>query len=177
MYNMVRLSFSSTMKQDSFKEYYTMTALSDYMESGLLHHMFRGETFPKPTNIALALCSGVPKDSDTGVTIPELPTGINGSGTGYTRYDLGNPSSLGDDKWDYNVDDHAAGSGQIKNATTWIFNTALVDWGWVSGIAVVDSGDHGVGNLLMYAELGNPRIVYQGDAAKFDASQLQIRFK
>jgi hypothetical protein len=154
-----------------------MTALSDYMESGLLHHLFRGTTFPKPENIALALCSGVPQDSDTGATIPELPTGINGSGTGYARYDLGSPSGLGDAAWDYDINDHNAGSGQIKNSATWIFNTALIDWGWVSGIAIVDSGEYGSGNLLMYAELGNPRIVYQGDAAKFDASQLQIRFK
>ena len=154
-----------------------MTALSDYMESGLLHHLFRGTAFPKPENIALALCSGVPQDSDTGSTIPELPTGINGSGTGYSRYNLGDPSSLGDSAWNYDINDHNAGSGQIKNLETWIFNTALIDWGWVSGIAVMDSGEHGTGNLLMYAELGNPRIIYQGDAAKFDSSQLQIRFK
>lgn len=154
-----------------------MTALSDYMESGLLHHVFRGQDFPKPENVAIALCSGVPQDSDTGVTIPELPTGINGSGTGYARYDLGDPSILGDAFWTYDSADHAAGSGLIKNTNTFIFGTALHDWGWVSGIAIVDSGEYASGNLLMYAELGNPRIIYQGDAPKFDASQLQIKFK
>lgn len=154
-----------------------MTALSDYMESGLLHHVFRGQSFPKPTNVAIALCSGVPVDSDTGFTIPELPTGINGSGTGYSRYDLGDPSSQGDAFWNYDAADHAAGSGLIKNTNTFLFGTALVDWGWVSGLVVVDSGEYGIGNVIMYAELGNPRIVYQGDAPKFDASQLQIKFK
>jgi len=154
-----------------------MTALSDYMESGLLHHVFRGQTFPKPENIAIALCSGVPVDSDTGVTIPELPTGINGSGTGYSRYDLGAPSGSGDSFWSYLTADHNAGSGLIKNTNTFLFETALVDWGWVSGLAIVDSGEYGSGNLLMYSELGKPRVVYQGDAPKFDASQLQIKFK
>jgi hypothetical protein len=154
-----------------------MTALSDYMESGLLHHVFRGGSFPKPDNIAIALCSGVPVDSDTGVTIPELPTGINGSGTGYSRYDLGDPASAGNSFWSYLTADHNAGSGLIKNTNTFLFGTALVDWGWVSGLAIVDSGEYGSGNLLMYAELGNPRVVYQGDAPKFDASQLQIKFK
>jgi hypothetical protein len=154
-----------------------MTALSDYMESGLLHHVFRGGSFPKPSNVAIALCSGTPVDSDTGVTIPELPTGINGSGTGYSRYDLGDPSTLGDAFWSYDINDHNAGSGLIKNSSTFIFGTALLDWGWVSGIAIVDSGEYGSGNLLMYSELGNPRVVYQGDAPKFDASQLQIKFK
>ena len=52
-----------------------MASLSDYLESGLLHHVFRGQDFPKPLNVAVALCSGVPKDSDTGSTIPELPSG------------------------------------------------------------------------------------------------------
>lgn len=154
-----------------------MTALSDYMESGLLHHVFRGQDFPKPENVAIALCSGVPQDSDTGVTIPELPTGINGSGTGYSRYDLGDPATLGDTFWTYDSADHAAGSGLIKNTSTFIFGTALLDWGWVSGIAIVDSGEYGSGNVLMYSELGNPRIIYQGDAPKFDGSQLQIKFK
>lgn len=153
-----------------------MTALSDYMESGLLHYVFRGENFPKPANVAIALCSGVPVDSDTGLTIPEIPSGINGSGTGYSRYDLGDPSTNGDASWSYNQADHDAGSGVIKNAATLLFNNALLDWGWVSGIAIVDSGVEG-GNVLMYAELNNPRIIYQGDSVKFDMATLQIKFK
>ena len=50
-----------------------MTALSDYLESGLLHHIFRGQDFNKPSGVTIALCSGVPSESDTGETIPELP--------------------------------------------------------------------------------------------------------
>ncbi len=154
-----------------------MTAFSDYAESGLLQHLFRGQDFPKPENIAIALCSGVPQDSDTGMTIPELPTGINGSGTGYSRYDLGDPSSLGDAAWSYDGADHTAGSGLIKNASTFVIGTALIDWGWVSGIAIVDSGEYGAGNVIMYAEMGKPRLIYQGDAPKFDSSTLQIKVK
>ena len=162
-----------------------MTALSDYLESGLLHHVFRGETFPKPENIAIALCSGVPVDSDTAVSnyknggpLPELPSGDQSDqDTGYRRYDLGDPSVDGDDSWTYNIDDHNAGSGIIKNGSTFLFPTALQDWGWVSGIAIVDSGEYGTGNMLMYAELNNPRVIYQGDSVKFDLSTLTISFK
>ena len=154
-----------------------MTALSDYLESGLLHHVSRGQEFPKFSGVAVALCSGVPAESDDGSTIPELPSGINGSGTGYSRYNLGDPVDSGNYFWEYNIDDHNAGSGLIKNDVTLLFDTALLDWGWVSGIAIVDSGDYGVGNLLMYAELNNPRIIYQGDSVKFDSSTLQIKFK
>ena len=160
-----------------------MTALSDYLESGLLHHVFRGETFPKPANIAIALCSGVPIDSDTGVAnyenggpLPEIPSGDGTVDYGYRRYDLGDPSTDGDAAWLYDQDDHNAGSGLIKNDSTIVFATALEDWGWVSGIAVVDSGEWGTGNMLMYAQLNNPRIIYQGDSVKFDLASLKIKF-
>ena len=55
-------------------------------------------------------------------------------------------------------------------------SAALVDWGGVSGIAIVDSGEYGTGNLLMWAQLENPRIIYTGDTVKFDSSTLQISF-
>ena len=165
-----------------------MASLSDYLESGLLHHLFRGQSFPKPTNIAIALCSGVPVDSSDGNaqyhggTLPELPSGdANNNLTGYARINLGNPSSNGNAKWDYSSEYAAAGSGVIKNASSFMFDVdagsaALVDWGWVSGIAIVDSGEYGTGNLLMYAPLSNPRVIYTGDTVKFDTSTLQISF-
>lgn len=158
-----------------------MASLSNYLESGLLHHLFRGASFAKPTNIAIALCSGVPQEHHTGATIPEIPSGINNVATGYARIDLGDPSTLGNSRWSYNIDDHNAGSGIIKNASAFLFDegagsAALVDWGWVSGVAIVDSGQYGVGNLLMYAALDNPRIIYTGDTVKFDINTLQIRF-
>ena len=77
----------------------------------------------------------------------------------------------------YDLDDHNQGSGLIKNRNTLLFDTAVVDWGWVSGIAVCDSGTVGSGNLLMYAQLNNPRVIYQGDSVKFDSSTLHITFK
>jgi len=172
-----------------------MAALSDYLESGLLHHIFRGETFSKPLNVAIALTSGVPSDANTGVShyqkggtydatlLPELPSGdANGNDTGYRRLDLGVPATAGNGKWTYHADDHAAGSGLIKNTDSFLFDAgegsaALVDWGWVSGIAIVDSGEYGTGNLLMHAALDNPRVIYAGDTVKFDVSTLQISFK
>lgn len=154
-----------------------MSALSDYLESGLLHHIFRGQSFSKPSEIAIALTSGVPLDFHTGATIPELPSGINGSGTGYKRISLGAPSTSGNSVWLYDLLDHNAGSGLIKNSGAFIFETALLDWGWVSGIAIVDDSRIGSGNLLMHSTLDNPRIIYMGDTVKFDASRLQISFR
>ena len=159
-----------------------MASLSDYLESGLLHHVFRGQDFPKPLNVAVALCSGVPKDSDTGSTIPELPSGDSQNrNTGYARVNLGKPSDEGNSKWTYDIEDHNAGSGLIKNKVGFTFDegagsAALVVCGWVSGVAIVDSGEYGTGNLLMFAQLENPRIIYTGDTVKFDTSTLQISF-
>ena len=162
-----------------------MTALSDYLESGLLHHIFRGQTFNKPSGISIALCSGVPKESDTGASIPELPLKKDGNLTGYTRYFLDDPkadaaipgSKSGDYFWSHSSADYDAGSGIIKNKRLLMFPNAIQDWGWVSGIAICDSGAIGSGNLLMYAQLNNPRIIYQGDTVKFDTASLQISFK
>lgn len=170
-----------------------MAALSDYLESGLLNHVFRGGTFDKPTTIAIALTSGVPLDSNTGKgilyggTLPEiasgvdfngLPTvGVDSSGTGYNRVTIGSPASQGDNKWSHTINDIATGSGFIRNSGNIIFNTALTDWGWVSGVAITDHGTVGSGNLLMHAQLSNPRVIFTGDNVKFDIGTLEISFK
>lgn len=247
-----------------------MAALSDYLESGLLNHIFRNTAFPRPSTIAIALTSGVPLDSDTGETIPELASGVR-SGfdfvtTNYKRVVLGPPATNGDSTWNpigvdastaYSVsgvkasgtivngvvtfstqpvygyfyplfvNEQAAkdyslskggngtaivytfdkefpsvvfyapqgnnifqsgisiksnypdyeGNGFIRNKNQIVFNTALTEWGWVSGIAIVDHGTVGSGNLLMYAKLTNPRYVYSGDNIRFDANSLEISLK
>jgi hypothetical protein len=66
------------------------------------------------------------------------------------------------------------GNGFIKNSVQFIFNTALTDWGWVSGIAIVDDSQYGSGNILMFSELSNPRYVYTGDNIRFDINSLEI---
>jgi hypothetical protein len=237
-----------------------MAALSDYLESGLLSHIFRGSTFAKPSNISIALTSSVPLDSDSGSTIPELPSGVqkgnNFVSTNYARINLGNPSTSGNTIWNSVGIDNTTifsvygtsssghtinmsgyfyplylskltsdsadqantlqvegfsdsyrfkefpnvlfyspvslqqsgkaidpgytayeGNGFIKNSAQLVFNTALTDWGWISGVAVVDSSTYSAGNLLMYAKLENPRYVYTGDNIKFDLNSLEISLK
>ena len=55
-----------------------------------------------------------------------------------------------------------------------IFQPAFRDWGFVSGVAVIDNSTFGAGNLLMYAQLRNPRYIYTGDQIKFDVRSLEI---
>ena len=65
----------------------------------------------------------------------------------------------------------------IKNSGNRVFDTALLDWGWTSGLAILDSGVYGEGNLLMHAQLDNPRVIYEGDSVVFNSETLQISFK
>lgn len=228
-----------------------MAALSDYLESALLNHIFRGSTFPKPSSIAIALTSGVPLDSQTGSTIPEIPSGVSKGAnfvtTNYKRLNLFNPSVSGNAIWNnVGADDVTAfqvsgvsssgastgtsgyfaplylsqsvassydgsfqtsayrfvefpnvvfyaptslaqvgvttnpgytqyeGNGFIKNSVQLVFDTALQDWGWISGVAILDSSIYGSGNVLMHSKLSNPRYVYTGDNIKFDLNSLEI---
>ena len=78
-------------------------ALSDHLESGILKQIFLSGTFAKPSNISIALTSGVAFGSQDGSTIPELPSGSAGGSTGYARVSLGDPASY--DVWnDVGVD-------------------------------------------------------------------------
>ncbi len=162
-----------------------MAALSDYLESGVLNWLFRGVSFSAPSNISIALVSGVKanereRDSVTGTTILELPSGDGLNLSGYSRVNLGAPSK---GTWSFTGEDFEAGSGVIRNSGQIVFPTALKDWGWVSGIAIVDSPTHSThptdnpGNVLMHAQLSNPRIIYAGDNVKFDYQSLEISFK
>ena len=157
-----------------------MAALSDHLESGILNWLFRGQNFSAPANVSIALTSGVTNDSDTGTTLLEMPSGDNVVVNGYARVNLGAPS---DTTWSYTAEDFAVGSGVIKNSGQIVFPTALTDWGWVSGVAIVDSPyintdqTYSPGNVLMHATLSNPRIIYAGDNVKFDYQTLEISFK
>lgn len=223
-----------------------MAALSDYLESALLNHIFKSTLFPAPTNISIALTGDVPRDNDDGSTIPEIPLSVSQGGvsvdTGYARISTSSAtwSETGVDNLTAfsvysNDEDHSGyfyplylsqekaiqvddanngnapsqavtyefsefpgdkfyspltltqsgvpedpgyeqytGNGFIKNKLQLVFPSAMTDWGMVSGVAILDSSDHQDGNLLMYAELNNPRYVYAGDTIKFDGNALEI---
>tara|TARA_B100000131_G_C18113523_1_gene610471 strand:+ start:64 stop:756 length:693 start_codon:yes stop_codon:yes gene_type:complete len=230
-----------------------MAALSDYLESGIMSHLFFGETFTPPTSLALALTSGVPRDNDDGSTMFELPSGqskgLNFVSTNYSRVNLGS-AATGSGTWNQvGVDDVTAfqvnsdivnhsgyfyplylddskalsestdgspgittlsfesiypgvtfyspngvsvsgsyvetdpgyteynGNGFIKNKNQIVFGTAVTEWGWVSGVVILDTTNHASGNVLLSATLENPRYIYIGDTIKFDSNSLEISLK
>ena len=144
-----------------------MSAMSDYLESGIIDHLLRTITFSKPSNISIALLpnhdANWALDSKTGITIPELA-----SSNGYARKSLGAPA---DATWDL----PGTGSPTTQNTAAIEFSAASGgDWGYVSGIAIVDSSTHSQGNVLFHGALTTPRIVTDGDTFKFNAGDIDI---
>ena len=143
-----------------------MSAMSDYLESGIIDHYLRGQTISKPSKICLALCSGVPVDANTGANIPEIAG--DHAGGAYVRKNLGSPSNT------Y----FSIPSGTVTPTTTNVsaieFAQATADWGYISGGAIVDATGWGKGNVLLYGALTTPRIVTNGDIFRFNAGDIDI---
>ena len=96
-----------------------MAALSHYLESGILNHIFRSASFDKPSTIAIALTSSVPLSSDDGTTIAELPQSVNGQSTNYSRVEVGVPETDGDDLWSDSGEDTGSVYQVYNNETNY----------------------------------------------------------
>ncbi len=138
---------------------------SNYMESGVLNHIFRTSTFAKPATMSVALTGHVSVDADTGATIDEV------SGGSYARVDLGAPA---DADWNSVLLDSTGGSGLMDNVAAVTFPQATANWGNVSGIALLDSATPGAGNLIMYGPLTTPRDILNNDTFEIPAGSLDI---
>jgi hypothetical protein len=134
-----------------------MANASDYLEEQIYNHIFRDDTFSKPTNIAIGLTSDVPTDDGTFTELPD--------NNGYARY----ASVSGNARW---AEINVAGSG--SNAVDFEFAAATGDWGMVSGVIITDDPTYGGGNLLLHGALTNPRNVQSGDTFKFSTGNLDI---
>lgn len=143
-----------------------MSNASNYLESGILNHIFRAGTFSKPTTW-IALTSTVPGETDNGPTITEIP---HTAGNGYSRIPV-----TGDNMWSQVFQD-GGGSGAITNLQTisWSAN-AVTDWGWVSGVAILDNSGDAAGNMLFYAALPTPKLVSVPDTFSIPTGNATIR--
>lgn len=136
--------------------------LSNYSESGLLEHMFRNVSISKPT-MWLALTSKVAVEGDTGSSLPEIA-----HGNGYARQVV-----TGNGMWtpwfDYN------GSGAIQNIQNIAFSqNVTTDWGWVSGIAILDASGDALGNVWWYGPLSTAKLITVGDSFSIPSGSATI---
>lgn len=140
-----------------------MAAMSDYLESTIIQHIFRSATWTKPTTLAIALCSAAPSDTDTGaLTSKEI-----GNSGAYARVTL-NPGTA-------NWADVTTNNGTTSNSSAITFTAASADWGTVTHVAIVDSATYGSGNMLFYGALTASKIVGNGDTFQFAVNQLTVQ--
>lgn len=134
-----------------------MANASNYLEQQVYNHIFRDDTFSKPSNIFIGLTTDIPKDDGTYTEVADA--------NGYARY----AQVSGDSRW------AAHGTtGPGSNDVEFSFNQATGDWGTVSGVIITDSETHSAGNVLLHGALTTPKIVENGDTFKFAVGALDV---
>jgi hypothetical protein len=139
--------------------------MTDQMEQSLRTHFFRTATYSKPNSIVIALSSGIPGETATGTSSTFWELGNVGA---YARQTL---AAL-DANW--SADSTTAGLTYNNSAIT--FPQATADWGWVSGVLIVDTATYNVGSGLMYGSLTTPKLIQNGDQFIVPISGLSIQF-
>jgi hypothetical protein len=127
-----------------------MASISDYYENKIIDHMLRGQAFTPPSTIYLALYTEAPSDAGGGTEV---------SGGGYARQSF----TL-----------TAASGGATSNSADITFPQATSDWGTMVAVGIFDAQTGG--NLLMWANLTQPKTVNAGDIFVIKAGDLNISF-
>lgn len=139
-----------------------MSAMSHYLESGLIGHLFKEITFSPPTTLYIGLVGNYSSGSlESGIFSQEL------SGGAYARVSGGPGTAY----WSA-----PATSGQTHNFQELAFPTATSDWGYVSGVFIAD-GSGTSDNILLYGQLTTAKNVTNGDTFSFASGDLDIFFK
>lgn len=129
--------------------------LSNYLENKLIDHFLGTTTFTKPTTVYVALFTGSSlTDSSTG-SAPSPATEV--SGGSYARQ---------------SATFSAASSGSTTNDSNIDF--ASMPACTVTGIAIVDSGTSGAGNILVYGTLTTSKTLDAGDTLRISSGDLSI---
>jgi hypothetical protein len=136
--------------------------MSSYLENQVMSHIFEDGTLPKPSQIAIALCTSAPIKSDTGATIPEV---INEPGNNYSRQ-IVNP---GDINWNLGT------AGLITNKNYIFFPMAKKTWGTITDVALIDNGNYGEGNVLFFGALLASVPALAGYIVRFQPNQIHIK--
>lgn len=141
-----------------------MSAMSDYLESGLIGHLFRNISFTQPSEIWVGLVGGYNSGNlESGVFTDEI------SGGSYVRVSGGPGAS-------YWKEPSSAGNGLTSNEQAFSFPTATDNWGYVSGVFIAD-GSGTLDNILFYGQLTTAKNVTNGDSFSFASGDLDIYFR
>ena len=131
--------------------------ITDYLESALVKHLFRGVAYTAPASIYLALYTVTPGETGGGTEV---------TGGAYARKVL-TTSPTGSSSFS-----DPGTSNSTSNSAVQTFATATADWGTVVAAALLDAAT--AGNMLWYGPLTTSRSVLSGDTFEVSASQLSI---
>jgi hypothetical protein len=137
-----------------------MAALTNYLESGLLNHIFRNNPYSPPSSLYIGLNkSFISGNIETG-TVDEPASGA------YARQTYLSNSS----KW---IAPFSSGSTMVTHNTSAIeFPVATANIGNISGVFISDSLTSG--NILFYGQLTSARNVREGDQFIFPSGALRV---
>jgi hypothetical protein len=137
---------------------------SDYLENKIIDHLFRTNTFAKPSGLYVALFTAAPSDAAGGTEV---------SGGSYARVNL---APL-DTNWKATQGGTSGASsgtgGATANAVAITFPAPSANWGTVTHFGIFDAASGG--NLLIWDALTASRTILSGDPApSFAVDQLTI---
>jgi len=139
-------------------------AKSDYLENGLVDHLYRTASLAKPTTVYVALFTAAPSDAGGGTEV---------AGGAYARVAVG-PSDTAWNATQGGTTGASSGTGGLTaNAADVVFPAPTANWGTIVAFATFDALTGG--NMLHHGALTTNKTVNNGDPApKFLAGQLSI---
>jgi hypothetical protein len=142
-----------------------MSALSTYLESGLLKHIFLGVAMPAEFATTYV---GLVKNFDSGKLEGSDFTDEPSIGDSYERVAVVSSTS----SWS---SPYISGTAMaINNVSGFQFKEAKVDIGYVSGVFIANASTGG--KVLLYGRLTNGRTINEGNQFVFSSGALKITF-
>lgn len=141
--------------------------MSDYLEDNLIDHIFRTDSWSKPSVLGFALLTTAAVDSDSGTF--STGTGVEVTNANAYARQARNPL-------DANWVAATGGNGLTSNVAAITFPEATGSWGSVTSMAIVDSTTYDAGNMLFHSVVGTTRTIDNGDTAEFAASAITVTF-
>lgn len=138
----------------------SMGALTNYLESGLINHLFRGIPYTAPSTLYI----GLTKSFNSG----NLESGIADEPTSGSYARQSYPVSTS--SW---IAPYVSGTSMITHNTSAIeFPIATANIGDISGVFIADSLTSG--NITLYGALSSSRNIREGDQFVFSSGSLKI---
>jgi len=125
-----------------------MSAMTDFLETELLDHVFRNAAYTSPTTVYCSLHTTATTDAGGG-------TEVTGGSYARKAVTFGAPSA-----------------SVISNSTDIDFGTATANWGTITHTAIQDAVS--AGNMLVHGAMVASKTVNNGDGFKFPTGNFDI---